>query len=188
LRTGVVFSYKGKNAKQVRIAGDFSSWKRVDMVKGRFGVWYYFLPEYEKKDIVRYKFFVDGIWVEDPMNYDNSDDGNGALVSSTRSAATGENRFVSYRIIKENGKRFVEFRTYNNKAAFISVAGDFNRWNPENDIMTRDERSIWRIRKHLPKGKYRYTFIVDGEWSSDKFNPHNAADPTGKLCSMITIE
>ena len=158
------------------------------MSRGKYGVWYYFLAEYDKKESTRYKFVVDGIWTDDQNNFNSEDDNNGSLLSISHTNYTKDNHFVSYKIIKEKGKKFVEFRTFNPKASYISVAGDFNRWNPENDVLTKDASNIWRIKKHLPKGKYRYSFIIDGEWKSDTFNPDISSDPTGKLCSIVNID
>lgn len=188
LKKGVVFTYRNRTAKNVFIAGDFSGWKKAKMSRGDYGVWYYFLGEYDKKESFRYKYHVDGIWTDDPSNPENEDDGYGSSVSKTASSSSGETRFVTYRIIRERGKSFIEFRIYNPKASYISIAGDFNRWNPENDVLHKDSASIWRIRKHLPRGSYRYSYIIDGEWVTDTYNPDSSSNPSGRLCSLIIIK
>lgn len=186
-KRGMVFTLKHPGGRDVRIAGDFSNWQPVRMNRGYHGVWYYFLGEYERSASVRYKFMADGIWLEDPMNAENADDNAGSRYSVAPATSSGEGKLVTYRIVKENGRKYIEFRTFNPSASYIAVAGDFNRWNPENDILIRDRNNVWRLKKLLPSGRYRYSFIVDGQWKSDIANGANASDPNGRLCSVAEI-
>ena len=188
LKKGTVFTYKNRSCKKAFIAGDFSGWKKISMNRGKYGVWYYFLAEYDRKDVLRYKYLIDGIWTSDPLCDEKENDGYGSTVSKTSAQSTGENKFVTYKIINEGKKSFVEFRIFSPSASYISIVGDFNRWNPENDVLFRDDKNIWRIRKHLPKGKYRYSYVIDGEWKTDTYNPQSSANPAGRLCSLIIIK
>jgi 1,4-alpha-glucan branching enzyme len=51
----------------------------------------------------------------------------------------------------------------------VYLAGDFNGWSPEAYEMKRvgDE---WTFQLHLPPGKTRYKFVVDGKWILDPGN------------------
>jgi hypothetical protein len=46
LSRGVLFSYKNRDARAVRIAGTFSQWRSIPMQRNSQGIWYYFLEEY----------------------------------------------------------------------------------------------------------------------------------------------
>ena len=183
IKRGVLFTYSSRGAKKASIAGDFSGWKAVPMTKGKKGVWYYFLAE-SASDSIRYKFIIDGIWMADPSNLDRDDDGSGSFLSIARGFRSDESRYISYRILPD---RSIEFRRWDDRARFVSIVGDFNNWNPENDILSRDSSNIWRVKKRLPKGTYRYKFIVDGQWLPDVYNEKSASDVTGSVCSVITV-
>jgi 1,4-alpha-glucan branching enzyme len=184
VKRGILFTYSARGAKKVSIAGDFSCWKAEQMTKGKNGVWFYFLAE-PAKESTRYKFIADGIWISDPVNMEQEDDGNGSFLSIARGKGTEESRHVSYRIISADT---VEFRRWDDNARFVSIVGDFNNWNPENDILTRSENNIWRIKKRMPKGTYRYTYIVDGKWLPDFYNASSSSDAAGNVCSVIKIQ
>ena len=51
-----------------------------------------------------------------------------------------------------------------------------------------DDDGIWRLKKHIPSGKHRYKFVIDGAWSLDLYNPLSASDDTGGVCSLIEIK
>ncbi|MGL4369949.1 MAG: hypothetical protein ACRCUT_09810 [Spirochaetota bacterium] len=185
VKRGILFTYASRSAKKAFIAGDFSDWEKLPMIKGKNGVWYYFLAEYAKRDFVRYKFNIDGICSADPSNPQRADDGSGSFVSIARPTASPESHQLSYRLLPGGG---IEFRRYDENASFISIAGDFNNWNPGNDILRRDGNNIWRLQKKLPKGKFRYKFIVDGQWMPDIYNTQSASDGIGGVCSVITVK
>lgn len=182
---GVLFTYANRKAKKVLIAGDFTGWKTAGMKRGKNGVWYYFLGEYDKRDSVRYKFKVDGLWISDPRNYDRDDDGNGSFVSLVRPFHSNESRQVSYRTLPDGS---IEFRHYDPRASLITVAGDFNNWDPEHDMMIRGDDNIWRLRKKLSRGQYRYKLVIDGEWKADVYNEQSASDSVGGVSSLISIK
>ncbi|MDA3901112.1 MAG: glycogen-binding domain-containing protein [Spirochaetes bacterium] len=187
IETGILFSYKDRSAKKVYVSGDFSNWSPRVMKRGDNGVWFYFLSEYESRSAVRYKFMVDGIWISDPLNSEAIDDGSGSFLSIAYPEATPENRSVTYRFVRINGTDYVEFRIYNRDASYISVAGDFNNWNPENNQLSKETGNIWRTRVSIPDGKYRYKFIIDGKWSLDLYNSETANDGMNGIASLLIV-
>lgn len=187
LTRGVLFTYKNRKSAQVRIAGDFSDWDSIDMTRGNNGVWYYF-HSFSGNDVesrVKYKYNVDGIWTRDPKNSESDDDGIGSYVSVFQFPRERENSHVTYRMLQRNT---VEFRIHKPRARFVSVVGDFNNWNPENDLLTKGSDGIWRLTKHLPVGKYLYKYVIDGKWAPDLYNSASASDVTGEICSVLKIQ
>ena len=182
IENGILITYKNRNAEEVQIAGDFSRWKAIAMHRGRYGVWYYFLNNFSWK--ARYKFIVDGIWTMDPKNYSREDDLNGSYVSVVFPSKSLEDRSVPFRFI---GKNTVEFKLHKPTARLVALVGDFNNWNPENDLLTRDDGGYWRITKRLSRGLYRYKYVVDGEWVTDMLNKRSASDNLGGVCSVIEV-
>ncbi|MCL1865698.1 MAG: glycogen-binding domain-containing protein [Spirochaetes bacterium] len=182
---GLLFTYKNRKADTVSVAGNFSSWKMVKMTRGRDGVWFHFLSNNDFAGKVEYKFNVDGLWIEDPNNYFKEDDRMGSYISLSENEKPIDGTFVTYKI---TGKNKILFQTYNPKAKIISLVGDFNGWNPENDLMKRGYDGIWRLEKRLSSGIHRYKFIIDGKWTPDFFNPESASDNTGDLCSVVKLK
>ena len=88
----------------------------------------------------------------------------------------------------ENGK--VLFFFSDDKATSVSLAGDFNGWNPNENKLERDEHGFWRATLSAPPaGVYQYKFIVDSQrWIEDPNNEMKAPDNYGGLNSVITIK
>jgi len=187
LSRGILFTYKNRKSAQVHISGNFSNWDNIEMTRGNNGVWYYFLSFSDalNENMVKYKFNVDGIWIKDPKNPEAIDDGIGSYVSVFDFIKDAENTHVTYRLLQKN---HVEFRIFNPKARFVTVVGDFNNWNPENDLLKKGADGIWRLMKHLPQGKYLYKFIIDGKWTPDIYNSNSASDLTGEICSVLKVD
>jgi hypothetical protein len=185
LDEGFIITFRNRDAKKVSIAGNFSNWLPVRMERGGSGVWFYFLPRSESLAVFKYKFISDGIWTCDPKNPDRGDDGYGSYVSIIQSSIASEGKHISYRAVDNN---MIEFRIFSPGARFISIVGDFNNWNPENDILEKGNDGIWRKKKRLSRGVYRYKYIIDGEWKPDYYNRASASDDTGAVCSVIKIK
>ncbi len=183
---GTLFTYRNRGARSVHIAGNFRAWKTVPMERSAGGVWYYFLPAGERGREITYKYLVDGTWITDPQNQERVDDGMGSYLSVAVPAVKTEGRQVTWRSV---GKNTVEFRVWRPGASIVSLVGDFNHWNPEDDLLTKGRDGIWRLRKKLYPGiGYRYKYIIDGEWSPDTYNEKSASDDTGEVCSVIEIK
>jgi chromosome partitioning protein len=71
----------------------------------------------------------------------------------------------------------------------VKLAGDFNQWIPDRDVLTvRDEEGVWKKFAVLPKGSYRYKFLIDDEWKEDSQNPMARSEEGGIINSLITID
>jgi len=71
----------------------------------------------------------------------------------------------------------------------VKLAGDFNQWVPDRDVLTiRDEQGLWKKFVLLPKGSYHYKFLIDDEWKEDPHNPIVSGAQNGLTSSLITVE
>lgn len=59
------------------------------------------------------------------------------------------------------------FRLHRPRAQRVSVAGDFNGWNPDAMHMRLMRDGWWTCRMRLVPGIYQFRYCVDGEWLSD---------------------
>jgi 1,4-alpha-glucan branching enzyme len=77
------------------------------------------------------------------------------------------------------------FRVYMPEAAIVQVIGDWNEWggltaaggmiDPRAGAMIRGEDGFWTLSLDLPRGRYRYAFLVDGcRLAPDDLNPQTA--------------
>jgi hypothetical protein len=183
IEEGFLLTYRNRRAREVRAAGDFSHWKPMRMDRSEHGVWYCFITDTE--DRVRYKFMVDGIWVRDPKNPAQDDDGSGSTMSVIDPSPAGEGTRLTCRFLEKN---LVEFRIFQPGARLVSLVGDFNNWNPEHDMLGKEKSGIWRLKKRLTRGTYRYKYIVDGRWTADLYNENSATDEIGGICSVIKVK
>ncbi len=71
----------------------------------------------------------------------------------------------------------------------VHLVGDFNHWRvSQESLLWRTEEGLWQKRVFLDPGKYRYKFVVDGQWTTDPFNDHLEPNPYGGLDSVVEIE
>ncbi len=74
------------------------------------------------------------------------------------------------------------------QATLVTIAGNFNGWNPEISPLTRDDQGIWTLKLQLkPGNKYYYKYVVDGFWLADPDNPDTVSDGSGGVNSIVTI-
>jgi 1,4-alpha-glucan branching enzyme len=187
MANGLLFTYKNRKAESVLVAGTFSQWKPMSMKRGTNGIWYHFQSADDDAETgdIKYKFSVDGIWTPDPGNPIRENDGTGSFLSVSREPSMYKSTRITYRV---TGKNTIEFRLYKPSARLISLVGDFNNWNPENDLMRRGDDGIWRLSKRLPAGRYRYIYLIDGSGTPDLYNPQSSSTVNGEVCSLIAIE
>jgi chromosome partitioning protein len=72
-------------------------------------------------------------------------------------------------------------------ATRVQLAGDFNGWTPDGSEMEA-VGLVWKKTLKLAPGRYRYRYVIDGEWYSD---PHNAVvepSPFGGEDSVLVLD
>ncbi|OGQ01209.1 MAG: hypothetical protein A2026_10165 [Deltaproteobacteria bacterium RBG_19FT_COMBO_46_12] len=88
---------------------------------------------------------------------------------------------------KEKAKK-VNFSLLAPQAESVSIAGDFNDWNPTSHLMKRDKKGAWKASLNLAPGTYQYRFFVDGEWQSDPSCTDCVENPFGTLNCVKKVE
>lgn len=93
---------------------------------------------------------------------------------------TGKRKSVSgYRIVRltcetEPGKK-------------VFVAGSFNNWKMEKELVDKDNSGVYRCQLRLMPGEYQYKFVVDGNWCLDAENPNFMPNDFGTLNSLLIV-
>jgi len=81
------------------------------------------------------------------------------------------------------------FSYQDNNAESVSIAGDFNGWDKNHDILTKGKDNIFRIKLELKEGEYAYKFVVDGKkWIVDQNAPKFDDDGFGGKNSIVIVK
>jgi chromosome partitioning protein len=68
----------------------------------------------------------------------------------------------------------------------VQLAGDFNGWDLQGSDMS-PAGPIWKTVVPLEPGRYRYRYVVDGQWQSDPLNPTVEPSPYGGHDSILVV-
>jgi len=70
----------------------------------------------------------------------------------------------------------------------VSVAGEFNGWSYDATPMRRGADGVWTVDFELPKGRYLYKFVIDGnQWLADPKNKLTESDGYGGENSVLLL-
>ena len=73
-------------------------------------------------------------------------------------------------------------------AKSVSVAGDFNGWNPGQTQLERSEGGLWTATIPLKPGRYQYMFVIDGkQWIADPLAAEGAGDGFGAQNAVLDV-
>jgi hypothetical protein len=83
---------------------------------------------------------------------------------------------------------YVRFVLSAPRAQQVSLAGTFNRWDPNATPLVRvDEEGTWTVTVPLSAGQHQYAFIVDGQrWVPDPAAP-KVDDGFGRKNSVVSV-
>lgn len=139
----------------------------------------------EGLDRLVYRMIIDGIWTRDPNN--------------PNTIRTEEDVNLSYLHIPSNKEKTamhqpntsgkVTFTFRSDDASHVSLAGNFNQWDPYMYRLKKvpDSDGLFSITLSLPKGTYYYYYIVDGRRVTDPDNPNKVLESTGHNVSVIRV-
>ncbi len=86
----------------------------------------------------------------------------------------------------ERGK--LVFWYHNDLAKSVSLAGEFNAWNPQASFFAKHQSGMWRAEiELLPAGSYEYKLVVDGQWLDDPSNGLKVTDNHGGFNSVLHV-
>jgi chromosome partitioning protein len=73
------------------------------------------------------------------------------------------------------------------EAAQVQLAGDFNEWQPADHEMEPAD-GVWQKLVRLAPGRYRYRYVIGGEWRNDPENAAVEPSPFGGYDSVLVLE
>jgi len=78
-----------------------------------------------------------------------------------------------------NVNRMTQFVFQAPTARQVSLAGDFNNWNPKVGPMQKGPDGVWHLGVALKPGRYEYRFFADQVWCDDPAAQQKAANSLG---------
>jgi len=81
----------------------------------------------------------------------------------------------------------VEFTIKASGAFNVRLAGDFNDWQPERTILHPVSDGLFQVKLPLSRGRYRYRYVIDGQWRNDPHNGIVETNPFGELNSIVEV-
>lgn len=107
-----------------------------------------------------------------------------AIAAVQQSSETGAVAAPSQEVVA----REIAFTINAPNAREIYLVGDFNHWklNDESRLSRLDDGK-WGKRLGLSPGRYRYKFVIDGEWVLDSQNIEREQNPFGTFDSVLKL-
>jgi chromosome partitioning protein len=81
----------------------------------------------------------------------------------------------------------VQFSAKFDAARRVQIAGDFNGWSPISTPLANPEPGRWTAKLPLSPGRYKYRFVVDGQWTNDPYNPNTEVNEFGELNNIVEV-
>jgi hypothetical protein len=89
---------------------------------------------------------------------------------------------------EQESKVFVRLVLLQPGAKSVSVAGDFNGWNPAQTKLERSEGGLWTATIALKPGRYQYMFVIDGkQWIADPLAEEGEGDGFGAQNAVLDV-
>lgn len=91
-------------------------------------------------------------------------------------------------LLARHGGTVVQFVLVAPNARSVTLVGDFNDWDPAATPLRASAGGAWSAAVHLPSGRHRYAFVVDGvSWVADPAAPPAPDDDFGSPGSVVTV-
>ena len=133
---------------------------------------------------LRYRIVVDGLWMAYPSNPASLRDAQGdefSLFTLQREPP----RLISNP--KPESKERFTFTFRGAPGKRISIAGDFNNWDPFMDYMAETEPGLYRITLRIGPGNHFYCFVSEGRRILDQYNPETGVNQDGDIVSYFSM-
>ena len=181
----LLFTYKGEpDTRLVGIAFEAEGFSQVNfLVRNAHNVFIYAISNQDMvSDGLGYRYWVDGLWHQDPENPSYYLDSHQTPISllSSPSDKPRENP-----ISVDGG---YDFYAYFDPGQQVSLLGNFNNWDPFLYPLEEVESGKYHIRiASLRPGKYQYYFWVSGSKHLDPQNYRVGVNFYGEEVSLFTV-
>jgi len=132
---------------------------------------------------IEYRLVVNGLWTIDPLNPQTRRDAVSGLALSVLS--------LPYRPVTPNPlnglPEGLSFSFKGPPGEIVTVAGDFNGWDPFMYELREYPAGVYSLTLPLPPGTYQYVFYHRGQRYVDPYNPTRIYARDGSAASQIVV-
>ena len=181
----IIFTFKtSKPADAVWIKFAHEGFTRLHIfTRNDHGVFFLFYPLPQKEKTLKYRLFVDGLPVGDPKNPRVEKDLLGIEYSILQISRVREEPLSNPRILKDNT---VIFEIHADPNQHITLAGDFNDWDPFMHVLEESPAGIYRLSIRVTPGRHYYYYYFDGKKQLDPYNrQYYFSDDGRQVCSFL---
>ncbi len=89
-------------------------------------------------------------------------------------------------LLKKSAKQLVELSLPDKNYKDVKVKGEFNAWNPNAGIYTKDG-NIWTVKIEAESGTYQYCLVINGKEQIDPANAEKVSNGMGGFNSVLKI-
>lgn len=192
-KVGIAFAYEGfskvywfKNLMVIRNDISSEEWaaKKPPEIYHDSGILFYAHTAPEGLKELEYRLIIDGLWTTDPLNPSRRLD----TVSGMLRSVVALPRPSAGQEIAETSWDGARFRFQAPPGETITVAGNFNGWDPFMYEMREISPGSYSLVLPLPPGTYRYVFFHQGKRFTDPQNPRRAYTGDGAPVSEIVVK
>jgi chromosome partitioning protein len=108
------------------------------------------------------------------------------MTSAATPVRTTDQKLADFYGVKQTNDGVVFSARFDN-ARQVLIAGDFNNWSPASTPMIHRPNGGWTMRLPLLPGRYRYRFVVDGQWCTDPHNEYVETNQFGELNNVVEV-
>lgn len=156
--------------------------------KNAFGIFVLAYPiPLERAEPLAYRLVVDGAWVADPANPRRASAARTGLgLSVAEVPYLSAERPGLYSLVAEDG-RTARFLWKGPPGERVTVAGDFNGWDPFLHELRETRPGVYELELALLPGTHYYCFVNRGEYRPDPLNYAKASSPEGRVVSVLVM-
>jgi len=137
----------------------------------------------ENVNELEYRLVISGLWTVDPTNSRTRRDPVSGLVLSVISIPPRPSRPNPLKGLPEG----LNFSFKGPPGETVTVAGNFNGWDPFMYELKEGPAGVYSINIPLPPGIYQYVFFHRGQRYTDPYNPARIYSRDGSAASVIEI-
>ncbi|HUX21754.1 MAG TPA: hypothetical protein VMW69_10985 [Spirochaetia bacterium] len=184
--SSVLFTFSPqRNVRFVGIAFESEDFRTIHtFYRNQHGVFFYLHAIPPNQSNIVYRLVVDGLWRSDPQNADTVTDQSGVVLSQV--AIPPQQLEITHSpIVKGDGEVEFYFKAAPNR--IVTIAGDFNNWDPFMNQLTQEKGRFYTVTLRVSPGTHAYYFVSNGTPISDPLNPRVDYSSDGTKTSVFTV-
>ena len=178
-----VYWFKQLLVSQDRLNAPIPPGKKVPDPYIDSGIQFFVFKMPENLKELEYRLVVNGLWTVDPSNdLFRRDKVSGVSVSVLPIPQRTQKHDPLNGLPKD-----LNFLFNAPSGEIVSVAGDFNNWDPFMYELKEGPAGVYSINIPLPSGTYQYVFFNNGKRFTDPQNPRRIYSRDGRAASVIVV-